>query len=520
VPSGTVIEPGSPTGADVTFEIRGDRDYHPISPLIYGLNSTEEIATTRQTVVRSGGNRLTAYNWENNASNAGADWQFQNDDYLVGGMANPDGPGEAVRGLVDTSHQNGAAALLTVPGVDYVAADKDGGGDVRNSGPDYLSTRFKRNQAQKGAAFSLTPDASDGFVYQDEFVNWVKTNFGAGRVLFDLDNEPDIWSDTHAEVHPNPVTYAELIERNARFATAIKDTWPEAKTLGFVSYGWGGYVDLQSAPDAKGDFINYYLDQMRSQESTAGRRLVDYLDLHWYPEARGGADPDANGGIRVTEQDTSAVVVEARLQAPRSLWDASYVENSWITRWSLDGAPIRLLPRIKEKLAAHYPGTELAFSEWNFGAGAHISGALASADVLGVFGREGVGLACNFDYGAEQSYTRAAFRVYRNFDGRGARFGDTSISATTSDVAASSVYASLDAAAPSEVVIVAINKRPSALSAAIRVAHTIAYSRADVYTLTSSAPEMTPAGGITMAATNAFLLTLPAQSVSVVVPKP
>jgi hypothetical protein len=520
VPSGLVIEPGNPTGADVTFEIRSDRDYHPISPLIYGLNSTEEIATTRQTVVRSGGNRLTAYNWENNASNAGADWQFQNDDYLVGGMANPAAPGEAVRALVETSHQNGAVALLTVPNVDYVAADKDGGGDVRNSGPDYLSTRFKRNQAKKGAAFSLNPDASDGYVYQDEFVNWVKTKFGTGPVLFDLDNEPDIWSNTHAEVHPNPVTYAELVERNTRFATAIKDTWPESETLGFVSYGWDGYVDLQNAPDANGDFVDYYLDQMRAAESAAGRRLVDYLDLHWYPEARGGADADANGGVRITEQDSSAVVVEARLQAPRSLWDADYVENSWITRWSLDGGPIRLIPRIKEKLAAHYPGTELAISEWNFGGGTHISGALATADVLGIFGREGVGLACNFGFGAEQTYMRAAFRVYRDFDGNGGHFGDTSISATTTDVAATSVYAGLMAAAPNDVVIVAINKRTSELRAAIRVAHTTAYTRADVYTLTSSGPQMTPTAGITIAATNAFLLALPAQSVSVVVPKP
>jgi hypothetical protein len=518
-PSGTIIEPGSPTGADVTFEIRSDRDYHAISPLIYGLNSTDEIATTGQSVVRSGGNRLTAYNWENNASNAGSDWQFQNDDYLVMDAANPDAPGEAVRGLIQTSHQNGAAALLTVPNVDYVAADKDGGGDVRNSGADYLSTRFKRNQASQGAAFSLTPDTADDVVYQDEFVNWVKTTFATGGALFDLDNEPDVWSGTHAEIHPNPVTYAELVERNARFATAIKDTWLEAKTLGFVSYGWSGYVNLQDASDANGDFINYYLDQMRAAESTAGRRLVDYLDLHWYPEARGGADADANGGVRITEQDSSAAVVEARVQAPRSLWDASYTENSWITRWSTNG-PIRLIPLIKEKIAAHYPGTELAFSEWNFGGGTHVSGALASADALGIFGREGVGLACNWGFGAEQTYMRAAFRVYRNFDGNGGHFGDTSIAASTSDVVASSVYASLMATAPGEVVIVAINQRASALRAAFRVAHTTAYSRADVYTLTSSGPQVTPAAPITAAATNAFLLNLPAQSVSVVVPKP
>lgn len=72
----------------MTFDIRGDTSVHPISPLIYALNSTAEIATTRQTVVGLGGNRRTAYNWENNASNAGADWHYRNHDYLMLGMAN------------------------------------------------------------------------------------------------------------------------------------------------------------------------------------------------------------------------------------------------------------------------------------------------------------------------------------------------------------------------------------------------------------------------------------------------
>ena len=64
---------------------------------------------------------------------------------------------------------------------------------------------------------------------------------------------------------------------------------------------------------------------MREAESTsAGRRLVDVLDLHWYPEARGG-------GVRITEADASAAVAAARVQAPRSLWDPGYAETSWIS---------------------------------------------------------------------------------------------------------------------------------------------------------------------------------------------
>src|SRR5690349_15602675 len=115
-----------------------------ISPLIYGVNGLRG-DSTRVGVgsLRAGGNRYTAYNWENNASNAGNDYMFQSDGYLVNGSAMGDVPGEAVRPLVEAAASIGAGAILTVPNVDYVAADKAGGGDVRNSGADYLMTRFK-----------------------------------------------------------------------------------------------------------------------------------------------------------------------------------------------------------------------------------------------------------------------------------------------------------------------------------------------------------------------------------------
>jgi hypothetical protein len=37
------------------------------------------------TLSRSGGNRMTAYNWETNASNAGSDYYNENDSFLGGG---------------------------------------------------------------------------------------------------------------------------------------------------------------------------------------------------------------------------------------------------------------------------------------------------------------------------------------------------------------------------------------------------------------------------------------------------
>jgi len=62
------------------------------------------------------------------------------------------------------------------------------------------------------------------------------------------------------------------------------------------------------------------------------------------------------------------------------------------------GALVNLISRIKQLLVEHYPGTKLFISEWNRGAHKTISGALAIADILGVFGREDVYLANYWRY--------------------------------------------------------------------------------------------------------------------------
>lgn len=502
------LTPGNPGTADVQIEIRSDSDVHPISPLIYGTSHPEAGAQTPYGLLRSGGNRMTAYNWETNASNAGSDYFFQNDDNL----SSSNTPGAALGSTLSGAKALGGTAMLTIPIVDYVAGDKLGGGDVRNSGPDYLQTRFKQNRADKGAELSTTPDVNDAFVNEDEFVNWVK-NVGAADgppVLFSLDNEPDLWSFTHAPIHPDPVTYDEVCTRNATYATMVKRVWPEAKVTGFVSYGFAGFVSLQDAPDAagKGNFIDYYLEQMKAAEASAGHRVVDYLDLHWYPEATGG-------GVRIIGTDTSPESVAARVQAPRSLWDTTYEETSWIVTDVL-GEPLRLIPRVKEQIAAHYPGTGLALTEWNYGGGQDISGGVAVADVLGILGSQGVDIASYWALGNE-SFANAAFRAYRNFDGANGAFGDTSIHAASSDVPTATVYASTDSTNPDRVVTVLINKATSVKTAGITIAHPSSFASLAVYTLTSASANVVAGAAVPAAAQNAFLYTMPALSVSVLV---
>jgi hypothetical protein len=512
-PTRPVLPAGEPPASDVTFRVDSSRARRPIHATIYGTNQPQWSGTARNlALTRIGGNRLTAYNWENNASNAGSDWFHQNDGYLGGGGT----PGEAVRAPVAAAFAAGASAIVTVPMAGYVAADKLGGGDVAAT-PDYLDVRFRRSLAAKGAPFSDPPNPNDAFVYQDEFVAWLESRFPGSharmdrRLFYALDNEPDLWAYTHARIHPEPVRYDELVARTVELASAIKDVAPRALVLGPVSYGWHGFTTLQDAPDgpAHGDFLDWYLSELGAEEAQQGRRLVDVLDLHWYPEAQGG-------GERITGTGTGAAVVAARVQAPRSLWDPTYTESSWITQWSTQG-PIALLPRMQAKIDAHKPGTRLAVTEYNYGGGQHISGGLAQADVLGIFGREGVFAATLWELSADERFTYAAFAMYRNYDGQGGAFGDVSVEATNSDVARSSVYASLDLSSDDRMVLVALNKTASAITAGVAVTHTRRFARAEVYRLTGAASAPVRGADVPLAANGTFQVTLPAYSVSTLV---
>jgi hypothetical protein len=512
-PDAPVLPPGDAGAAEVQVQVNTRADVAAISPFIYGWNGVDPSQNAGLTLSRAGGNRWTAYNWENNASNAGSDYQFQNDNFLCQDQG-CDQPGESVRREVSAAFQASESIIITVPMAGYVSHDKSPGGDVRGSGADYLAQRFRPIMAKKDGAFTLTPDPDDGAVYADEFVNWLDQTFPMARtdpartILFSLDNEPDLWSSTHAEIHPDPVTYAELLQRSTDFAAAIKGVIPTATVLGPVSYGFNGYVTLQNAPDGNGrDFLEFFLDGMQTAEASAGTRLLDVLDLHWYPEATGG-------GRRITADDADPDIAAARVQAPRSLWDPTYRETSWIADYV--NGPIQLLPMLRQKIADHYAGTALSLSEYNYGGGGDISGGIAQADVLGIFGREGLQAATLWPLSDQLAFFYGAFKAYRNFDGQGAKFGDVSVQAQTSDVERVSAYASLDAGSDQRLVLVLINRSTADVSVGVSIAHTVAFSRARTFQLTSAAADPKMGEPLTLSSQNAFVQTLPASSVTTV----
>jgi hypothetical protein len=109
------------------------------------------------------------------------------------------------------------------------------------------------------------------------------------------------------------------------------------------------------------------------------------------------------------------------------LWDTSYKDESWINE------PVMLIPRMHNWVQNNYPGTRLAITEYNFGGLEDINGALTQADVLGIFGREGVDLAALWAPPDTDLPGAYAFRMYRNYDGHGSAFGGVSLPAESSD---------------------------------------------------------------------------------------
>ena len=511
--------PPAPTQATVAATVDLNADRRPISPLIYGMSfaPTAYLSDLRLGVNRWGGNDKSRYNWAHgNAVNAARDWGWRN--RWAASNRLPPGPSSAADDFARTNRAAGVETLLTVPTLGWVAADSDVNHrslHVPNSGGPPLDTvdgaidgydpaENRRltslpSRARKGAPFSDPPDARAGVVYQDEWISHLTHTFGdaahGGIRYYAMDNEPDLWDSTHTDVHPARMGYDDLARQFLQYADAVKDVDPNASITGPVSWGWTGYLyspldrgddnfhgHADSDAHGGGPFLPWFLRQVRDHDRKTGRRSLDMLDVHYYPQ---GSGLYPGGG---SDKDTRA----RRLRAVRSLWDESYTDESWIAD------KIALIPRLKTWVAENYPGTRVGLTEWNFGASQTINGGLAVADALGVFGREGLDMACYWAYPLPGSPGYSAFKMYRNADGAGHGFGDVSTRAASDDGVRLSVYSAVDTGAKTETVML-VNKMPKAtVTAPLQVTGLSAGAHAmRQWRMTIGPKEPTPPGPLT-----------------------
>ncbi len=491
-----------------------------ISPYIYGINqygNQKNYNTVTATAVRQGGNRMTAYNWETNASNAGSDWKYSSDNNL----SNSDEPADCAQVLSREAEAYGIPyKLTTLQLAGYVAADKDGTVTEAEAAP---SGRWNEVVLTKGSAFDETPDLTDGKVYMDEYVNYLINTLGdsttaTGIQAYSLDNEPALWHHTHSRIHPERLTIAELRDKSVEMAAAVKKLDPNAEVYGPSLFGYSAYNSLAD-DDSSNEwetikaennyhwYLDCYLDQMKQASDEAGVRLLDVLDIHYYTEAK--------GDCRVSNcpDSTHVECAKARMQSVRSLYEEGYIENSWIGEWGKKNLPI--LPTVQASIDKYYPGTKLAITEYNFG-GENLSGTIAQAEALGCYADAGVYMASIW---GGNSYQFAGINLYTNYDGKGGSFGNMLVPTKTDDVSLASAYAAIQDGDQGTVTAMITNKdMENAENAVITLENAdAAYEAAAVYAVYGDSTEIRLIDIVENVEGNVVNVTLPAYSAAMVV---
>jgi hypothetical protein len=263
-----------------------------------------------------------------------------------------------------------------------------------------------------------------------------------------LDNEPMIWHNTHPGMHPQGCSYDEYWQRTVDYAGRVKKIDPAIQVAGPALFGWTAYFysgkDSQEMSLTKGSwsdapdfvahgrvpFTKWWLKQLAAYEKEHGVRLVDILDWHFYAQW---------GSSRRGEQGAGqeAVVAETRV-----FWDPAWKDQSWMGAET--GKVIKLVRLMKEWIAECNPGMKTCIGEYSVGGGTDITGGVAKAELLGVWGREGLDFAYMWGGPGANSRPYFAFKMFRNPDGQHTVFGDRCLPTKSPEPYDVSVHAAKD----------------------------------------------------------------------------
>jgi uncharacterized protein (TIGR03437 family) len=484
--------------------------------------------------VRWGGDDATSYNWRTSVKNNTGDnpWCYEN--YAVS-------PG------FDSFHERnlraGTVTLGTVSLMDWIPT---GAGKCSFSVAKYgaqQSTDPDNSDCGNGILKNNQPvinDPNDAYIPVDQTWNqqWVQhmlTTYGpanAGGVrLWSLDNEPEWWDSNHRDVYKyasngiRGASYDDMVARDVKAALTVKQADPTALITGPVPSGWMGmlfskqdmvsgwnkspyqYWDNPTDQKAHGGiaWIPYYLQQMKAAEAQYGRRLLDAVDVHAYITPSG-----------LSSSAGDATMEHLRMTSTRALWDPNYLVpgGGYEDATGAEVAP-QLVPRMKQWVAANYPGTLTAITEYGWGAPDTITGAIAQADILGIFGREGLDVGTLWYTPTPTQPGAFAYRIFLNYDDAGGQFGETGIAATSSDPDSLSIFAAQRS--DSALTILVLNKTTNPIAASVPLMNFVPAANAQVWQYSSATLSAVVRQPDASTAGNAIPTVFPAYSMTLLV---
>ena len=243
-----------------------------------------------------------------------------------------------------------------------------------------------------------------------DFVSHLATRFGSaannGVRYYNLDNEPMLWNSTHRECDPAPPGYDEVWAKGLAAATEIKSRDSGAEILGPETWGWcdfwtsaqaawSPWATASTAPTATPTAICHG-PRWDMQQSCANRfppdirppeAAVDWLDIHFYPQGDGVTGLSGNQSVEDDEETVAArVCVRSRSFTipPGNRNPGSPTRKA--QGGPADSADARLAVRLS-------PGDAACPGRYKWRARQHALRALAQAEALAIFGREGLDMA-------------------------------------------------------------------------------------------------------------------------------
>lgn len=510
----------------ISIDIDAAANRHAIDPRIYGSSwaSAAQITELGLTLNRWGGNAMSRYNWIYSTANRCKDYYFFNiPDWEVTGDGSN---GDSADVFIDRTFDAGAEPVMTIPMLSLLPKDRT----KRCSFPQSLyptQQEFSTGEPivcgngrnPDGSRLITAPDPNDistsyPMSHQGDWVQHLIDTWGTAPTIlrhYSLDNEPSLWSADHWDVHPDGSSYDEVWGKMEELGAIIRAKDPNAIITGPEEWGWSGYfwsgldqenwgtAQHEDDREAHGNayYIDWLLDQAQAYHTANGVRILDVLTVHYYPQEG-----------EFWSGDTSEAMQNLRNRSTRSLWDPSYVDTSWIND------TVRLIPRLKEWVANHYPGTRIGITEYNWGVDTHINGGTTQADILGIFGREGIDLGVRWGTPAIGSYAANAFKMYRNYDGAGSKFGDTSVSASAPDPDNVSAFASERSTDAALTIMLIAKTLTGNTPVTVNLTNFTAGGTIQRWELTST-NVITQLAGLTPS--NSIVLTLPAQSITLLV---
>jgi len=520
--------------APPALAIDATANVHAISPYVYGINEWADnglLGMMRVPLLRWGGDDATSFNWQANVKNNTGDnpWCFEN--YSVGAGFDAFhttnlSAGTVSMGTVSLMDWSPKAAGQCSFSVKKYGAQKATNPDNSDCGNGILPSGAQIKNDPNDAYIPVTEAFTQQWVSQ-LMSSYGPANTGGVRV-WEMDNEPEWWFGVHSDIYQQNATYDDMMARNLKWARAVKAVDPTALVSGPVPAGWSGmlfsrldmndgwgkapyqYWDNPLDYHAHGNvyWIPYYLQQMKNFEQQNGYRLLDMVDVHAYITPGGLSGSVGNAAMETL-----------RMTSTRVLWDSTYYPpgGGYQDATGAEVAPA-MVPRLRQWVADNYPGTKTAITEYNWGATDSITGAIAQADILGIFGREQLDYATVWTSLSPTTPAAFAFKTFLNYDGNGGHFGGTSVSATSSDPDSLSIFAA--SRYDSALTVMVLNKTNGDITDSISLANFTPASAAQIWQYSSAnlgaivhRPDLN-VGGSSLSA------TFPAQSITLLVIPP